>query len=249
MKKSDIGERRVESWDEFMDLILKLTYKSKTRLWYRGHSEYDWKLLPTVKRSPFNEGNKERFLSTDFYIEACRRMKNTPVDKAGWISLMQHYGLPTRLLDWSESPLIALYFATVDYKMHESADAVVWVLNPVRLNSVQGYDGYLFPMDYETVTEFLEPAFRERNEPNKIIACCSVENDLRMYMQQASFTVHSSNIPLEQDNLAKEFLYKIVIPKEIKGLFATHLDLCGYKLSNIFPDVEHISKELKEMFS
>lgn len=249
----NIYERRVCDWNEYMGAILELTYKNRAKLWYRGHGDCNWNLLPTVKRPPFNITNneiknKERILATDFYIEACQRMKNHPTDKAGWISLMQHYGLPTRLLDWSESPLIALYFA-VSEDTNSDKDSVIWALNPVLLNSSQGLDACLFPMNYDTVTDFIEPAFRHRKEPNKIIACCSVENDLRMYVQQAAFTVHSTNTPLEQLEGAEKFLHKIIIPKEIKKSFAYQLNLCGFRLSNIFPDIEHISRELKDAFS
>ena len=57
-----------------------------------------------------------------------------------WLTLMQHYGLPTRLLDWSESPLVALYFA-LSSDEDAKADAAVWVLNPMKLNKKVGYAG------------------------------------------------------------------------------------------------------------
>jgi hypothetical protein len=56
-----------------------------------------------------------------------------PDDYFGWLFLAQHYGLPTRLLDWSESPLVALYFAVTEG--HEDHDGCVWALWPGGLNS------------------------------------------------------------------------------------------------------------------
>jgi hypothetical protein len=50
-------------------------------------------------------------------------------DLAGWLSLMQHYRLPTRLLDWSFSPLIAAYFSVND-RFVEPVDACIWALAP-----------------------------------------------------------------------------------------------------------------------
>jgi len=58
-----------------------------------------------------------------------------PKDEWDWIFLMQHYRAPTRLLDWSESPLVALYFALVD-KLQEDSDGALWCMDPIALNRI-----------------------------------------------------------------------------------------------------------------
>lgn len=67
-------------------------------MWYRGQSDNKWKLLLTVKRKPYDKDEYERFLTTNFCIEAKRRMAKVPKDLSGWLSLIQHYGLSTRLV-------------------------------------------------------------------------------------------------------------------------------------------------------
>ena len=246
----------LETWNNIIDFISSVANHFNQYPWYRGQDVDSWDLLPSVKRKPFClKKEYEQYLSTDFYIEAKKRLKETPKELSGWISLMQHYGLPTRLLDWSESPFVALYFAVSDIN-YDGEDATLWCLNPVKLNSHLKNSGiskekmdYLFPMDYYTVIKLIKPAFKPIHATDQIIACHSVENDLRMYVQKSAFTVHDSDIPLNKQTYSSELLIKAVIPKSRKIYFRKTLDICGYTLSNIYPDVEHISKELKDRFS
>lgn len=241
-------EYTINNWHDFMDVLTNLTCGAGRYMWYRGHAVSSWDLLPSVKRNPYNKPEYEQYLATDFYIEAKRRRKDVPQNLAGWLSLMQHYGLPTRLLDWSASPLVALYFATYSWKKHSQEDAVVWILDPEKLNELQGYKKYLFPMDYQTVDELVEGAFRPIKETGKVLACCNVENDLRMYVQQANFTIHDCDVPLNNMKDSNSILKKIIIPSRIKELFSFQLKILGYTERTIYPDVEHIAHELREVF-
>lgn len=117
------------------------------------------------------------------------------------------------LLDWSESPLVVLYFVTSNWDKDVQHDAVIWVLNPEKLNHMQGYNKSLFSMDYELVMDFIEGAFRFCKSKNSVIACCNIESDLRMYVQQSNFTVHDSFTVLKDLEHSKEFLLKLRIPK------------------------------------
>lgn len=240
-------ECMVHTWDEFMGVITDLNTHAKTQLWYRGQADIGWKLLPTVKRPPYDVGETEQYLTNNFYIEASQRLKSPPKNRAAWLSLMQHYGLPTRLLDWTESPLIALYFA-VSNEQFIGKDAAIWILNPLELNAMQSYGKYLFPMDYGTPSKFITPAFKKRTEPGGVLACCSVENDLRMYVQQAAFTIHSFRGPLEEMPQIGQCLKRMIVPCLLKERFAMQLALCGFRLSNIFPDMDHISSELRRPY-
>jgi hypothetical protein len=104
---------------------------------WRGHANSDWPLRPHVFREPpkYHESN----LLWAFVLRGQTRIANAPSidDRLGWIHLAQHYGLPTRLLDWTESPLVALYFAASD-RRHDSADGCLWAMSQVGLNKSQG---------------------------------------------------------------------------------------------------------------
>lgn len=157
------------------------------RMWFRGQSDYSWGLVPSVQRKDGMGKNYEQYISTNFMIHTMRLNPNAPqrYDRASWLTLMQHYGLPTRLLDWSESPLVALYFA-LSSDEDAKTDAAVWVLNPMRLNKKVGYGEYVPPISYDSLRGDLEGAFSNHDNDdyglqNRIIACHGVGCDLRMY--------------------------------------------------------------------
>lgn len=222
------------------------------RMWFRGQSDYSWGLVPSVQRKDGMGKNYEQYISTNFMIHTMRLNPNAPqqYDRASWLTLMQHYGLPTRLLDWSESPLVALYFA-LSGDEDAKTDAAVWVLNPMKLNKKVGYGEYVPPISYDSLRGDLEGAFSDHDKDdyelqNRIIACHGVGCDLRMYVQQSDFTIHSTTERLDQILKLDEscdYFYKICIPQKIRKKLLVQLDAMGFHESSIYPDMEHIAKE------
>ena len=86
-----------------------------TEPWWRGHGRSDWTLVPSVYRlqSTWNEIRFEQNILGRFVQRARTRHSPCPPDGdfAAWLYLAQHYRLPTRILDWTESILIAAFFA------------------------------------------------------------------------------------------------------------------------------------------
>lgn len=221
-------------------------------LWFRGHSDEGWDLIPSVQRGNYAKEEIEQFMANDFYMRACVSMKERPSqDYCGWITMMQHFGLPTRLLDWSLSPLIALFFATNDYEKYPDKDGCIWILRPGLLNELEGFGSYIYPMDKYTVVDMILPAFNSRriNEEvsDKIIACYPVEYNMRIYTQQSAFTVHNSIRKIKSIN-NKHLLMKYKIPAKCKKAICDELRICGITLRNVYPDVEHIADELKQFY-
>lgn len=238
---------------EYIEHIKSITLKNNTINWYRGHADITWELKPTIWRT-FSREN-ERGMNHEFLWKAQSRTLNPPVDGdwAGWLSLMQHYRLPTRLLDWSKSPLIGLYYAIEESilsskEIEPKNDAEVWVLMPGKLNVISGLEPYIFSIKNTTAIEMIEPAFLSPSkvkENDKIIAVSAIENELRMMVQQSAFTIHSSQEALENYPENEKFLKRIKLPKECLNDIALDLDLLGFKPSNIYPDLENLSKEIK----
>ena len=120
------------------DLVTNLTAiaMSGEPHWYRGQANWTWALGPKVfRRKTFREA--ETALIDAFRSEAALAIGGYPADKWGWISFAQHHGLPTRLLDWTDNPLIALYFACEDPKESKS-DGSLYAIRPRALNREAG---------------------------------------------------------------------------------------------------------------
>ena len=247
---------KVRSIDELVEVVREIFFETKHRWWFRGHPDQSWTLLPKVRRGYTPQ--TERYLTNLFYQGAKLRHATLPNDDdyAGWLGLMQHYGLPTRLLDWSYSALVAVYFATKyerDMSLWNSdREAAIWLLQPETLNEAQGY-GSIFPsLNARSLSDLVQEAFRDipttsNLKTSDVIAAVPVNRDLRMVMQHGAFTIHASDVPLETRANRHAWLRKILIPRENVAGIALSLDVLGVRLSDVFPDVDHLAIELGQM--
>ena len=104
----------IRAFSELIDAVRSArTSFQKDDIWWRGQP-MDKPLIPSVFRNLATDINIENRLRNDFQLKARSRYSACPDenDRAGWLFLMQHHGLKTRLLDWTSSILSASYFAT-----------------------------------------------------------------------------------------------------------------------------------------
>ena len=131
----DIIEKTFTSTLDFMKEVQ--TFKEK--FVYRGHSDGSYRLVPTFCRlkkdsknalfdKPPNWISEEALLIDNFKKSALPNLKIIPTNFLEWITVAQHYALPTRLLDWTLNPLIALFFAVENLS---DSDCVVYALKGV----------------------------------------------------------------------------------------------------------------------
>lgn len=88
--------------------VVKQTFGHDTDFWFRGQANYEHKLLPSIFRQ--GEGFGGKAMSEAAMIREFQQrypdQRNKHADDNEWLSLMQHYGLPTRILDWSTNILV-----------------------------------------------------------------------------------------------------------------------------------------------
>lgn len=185
-------------WIDFLNNVNKATMdlNNPNIVWFRGQGMAKYTLLPSLLRHS-NGLQKEQEMFHTFRRFAERIFKNS---ESEWETLfnMQHYHIPTRLLDWSETFGVALYFAVNNSDGID--DSALYLLDPLKLNEECGKDKvYRLPFDEE---EFKYSTIYWQNKPFKANSPIAVEpvfqND-RINAQRGTFTVHHNNTePIEK---------------------------------------------------
>lgn len=240
---------------------------SSMQPWYRGQKN-DCPPIPGILREPrFNEFEITRtFRNRALSFEHRNVPETGRLDK--WLFLMQHHGAPTRLLDWSESLLVAIFVALMDFDpaIDKNKHPTVWVLNPRELNLLSGID--VLPntwVEGGIGFEHFRLAFHPQSEWHKPnintdivelpIAVPTVMLDSRMYAQQSCFIVYGidpNNLCTIQDRFAdkaRPFLHKFQIDPKQSRKVLDQIRKLGMTFTSVYPDLEGFSRELKYRFS
>ena len=164
----------------------------------------------------------------EFRFRAPRYLDLRPLNDWEWLFLMQHYGLPTRLLDWTESSLIGLYFALRDHR--ETHDAAVWMLNDWAPATEGKTVGGVLP-----------------------VAIKPVQASPRITAQKGFFTIHGTDVGA-MDRLSSSHsnkgpgLRKLTIPKTHVEKMRRDLTIAGITETTVFQELDGLSRELKAWF-
>lgn len=154
MLETDLMIKKITKFIEIINKDLS-KWAPGTKPWFRGESDIKFPLCPKIDSL---EHNEENYLLQSFRRKA-GGLANVPNREHTdlWLFLAQHYGVPTRLLDWTEGALHALWFAINKDKFKEETDPRVYMLNPRKLNEVAGMGTYdlNYPLSWGGVSSAL----------------------------------------------------------------------------------------------
>jgi hypothetical protein len=251
-----------------MALVEVLQKKAGCSLWFRGCGDTRHDLKPTLYRHPtFTEDIEMQTLERQ--LMARYRQRSIPyrsrdlADDWEVLFFMQHYGVPTRMLDWTENPLIALHFALMSAVSRTSRgktiyprDAVVWVLDPGRWNAAAlrhlSYVGGPLTTGDEPLKGYA-PLSSVSTMHTHPVALYGAHNSARIVAQQGVFTIFGkSRLAMEtlirRGTFPAQALRRMLIPRTHIASMRRSLLNQGITESVVYPDLEGLARETKRHF-
>ncbi|PBJ21175.1 FRG domain protein [Pseudomonas ogarae] len=230
----------LSSWKYFSDFINQEMLDYTTYV-YRGHGNSEWKLEPTIDRLIKYPRSDKRAKHLERFKFATRgRRGPNPIkieDENDWWALGQHHGLATPLLDWTESPFVALYFAANSAKAEKTKHLTVFAIAQESISNIN-----ISVRKNEAL-----PLINNRKQTIKIVRPLSDEN-ARLVSQRGLFTRGPNNVDLEtwmtNNSPAGRTisLMKIIIPTTGMEECLRYLNRMNINHSTLFPDLPGASE-------
>lgn len=253
----------INSWLHLQELLFNDTYnerlkRNRSSFVFRGVSRASYELKTSLNR--IENVDAEYHLLRNFRKYAKRELN---VENNDWelMALGQHYGLPTRLLDWTFSPFVALHFATIGIDVHKY-DSAIWcvdirkvneLLPPALKDILQEEQSSVFTVEmlggkWKDIKEF--DGFQKSIEGNFVFFLEPPSIDERIINQYAIFSVMSNRKVLLDEWLKNhpDCYKKIIIPANLKLEIRDHLDQLNINERLIYPGLEGISSWLKRYY-
>lgn len=256
----------VTTWVELLEALHDSSWNQQIRrhrshYLFRGHSRAEYELSPSLSRKGGKQVNLEKHLLRNFIKYAKSHLgasEDQPKNFWHWIALAQHHGLPTRLLDWTYSPLISAHFACANLESME-------------------HDGAIWMVDYHRAHDHLEASLKERlfregahvftdemlssvikslenvSDPSRLEQVVFFEPpsiSSRIVNQFACFSVQIGACKPMTDWLHKkpDIWRKIVIPADLKWEIRDKLDQSNITERVLFPGLDGMCSWLARQY-
>lgn len=265
----------IKNWSEFEELSHMLRAGAYSQYIFRGQVDASWSLCPALLRRlrPQSRVNPQSALDIEWagfelFCEEAHsyvhpnmfRLLEDKADILMWWAIMQHHGAPTRLLDWTNSPYIALYFAC-----NERFDncGAVWSVNVDGLHgAMQEMDTNGFNQLYHDIMEKplknprVTKCFLTPQAPKILLKVDHTHKTDRMAAQQGVFTF-AAQVLADHTGLIEELFtesnepppfspVKIVIPGDLKLEFLERLQAMGITAKTLFPGIDGLARSIGE---
>jgi hypothetical protein len=221
----------VSSFKEFQDIILGIA--AEEFILYRGQP-LDKTLLPKIARfNLLNVEETEREMLDDFQRRSLHLIDYKPGNSWDWLALAQHHGMATRLLDWTENPLIALWFSMSPKIEDMNVEySVVWGFNVPKADIIDSTDD----------KDPFKGAVTKVYKPNHITK--------RISAQFGWFTIHKADhekkfIPFEENAKYSKRLFKIKVDSKCFRECKARLHNFGINSASMYPDIDGLAKHVE----
>ena len=251
--------QKPKTFAELLEAIEQFQSKSAAS-WYRGCNDKDHKLKPSLYR----HANKTKIqeisvleteLTTRFVQRSLPFLQRTLTNDWDKLFLMQHYGVPTRLLDWSENPFVAINFA-LSGTAAKATDAAVWMCDPVLWNCTAlahiSYKGGVLDESSQAVRSYA-PGTPFPEIPMLPVMVYGTYNSPRIVAQRGGFALFGQGTdPMEHVFASHDFptaaLLKLEIEKAHVEEIRASLFRKGFTESVVFPDLDGLAREIRREF-
>lgn len=248
----------MNAWQQFLSQVdqerKSLRLADDQECLFRGQGDVSWPLLPTLLRycrdAKIRKWELLHHLEANLFFEFRSRARDLHAQElSDWdvLFFMRHHGVATRLLDWTETLGVAIYFALRDAAV--TATPCVWLLNPYTLNEQSwGHDDFIVPEylledgyslgDY--LQDFSDDAVFPWSEP---VAIYPVQRSNRLHAQRGYFTIHGENRkPLE--TISSHAVRQVPLSRAAIPGAQEFLSIAGIDDHSLFPDLDGLTRHL-----
>ena len=253
----------IHSWDDLQKAVFDNVWDEKVMRYrdncvYRGAADQQWDLVPSLNRVCAHDLSLESHVFRQFRKYGYAEL----AEYSGFWSLLpvaQHHGLPTRLLDWTYSPMVAAHFATEDTEYYDR-DGVIWQMDLKQFKAqlpellrmkLRDSDSNIFTIgmleklipDFDWMKTLSDEPYAVFFEPSSMID--------RIVNQYALFSVMSDSSVLLSDWIREKGIEckRIIIPREVKLEIRDKLDYINISERMIYPGLDGVCKWITRRYA